>query len=110
MPNVSNTGSAGELRFGRYSKADAFGTGPLGQVYRGKQLSTGVDVAVKELKDILGYFSFLQRSEVMKRLKKEICRARPAVRHPSRRAGARPEPRHRAPLLHPGALRRRIAP
>ncbi len=45
-------------------------------------MSTGVDVAVKELKDIFGYFSFLQRSEVMKRLKKEL-QAQAAVRHPS---------------------------
>ena len=73
--------NSGELD-GRYLKSDPFGAGPLGQVYRGKQVSTGVDVAVKELKDIFGYFSFLQRSEVMKRLKKEL-QAQAAVRHPA---------------------------
>ncbi|MBI5548932.1 MAG: serine/threonine protein kinase, partial [Deltaproteobacteria bacterium] len=42
----------------------------------------GLDVAIKELKDIFGYFSFLQRGEVIKRLKREIC-AQALVRHPS---------------------------
>jgi serine/threonine protein kinase len=38
-------------------------------------------VCVKELKDIFGYFSFLQRGEVIKRLKRELC-AQAQVRHP----------------------------
>jgi hypothetical protein len=74
-------GSGGDLD-GRYTKADLLGAGPLGQVFRGKQLSTNVDVAVKELKDIFGYFSFLQRGEVLKRLKKEL-QSQAAVRHPA---------------------------
>jgi hypothetical protein len=78
---ATSSSPGGELD-GRYLKSDPFGAGPLGQVFRGKQVSTGVDVAVKELKDIFGYFSFLQRSEVMKRLKKEL-QAQAAVRHPS---------------------------
>jgi hypothetical protein len=67
---------------GRYTKGDLLGTGPLGQVYRGKHLSTGVDLAIKELKDIFGYFSFLQRTEVIKRLRKEL-QGQAQVRHPS---------------------------
>jgi len=38
-------------------------------------------VSIKELKDIFGYFSFLQRSDVVKRLKSELC-AQAQVRHP----------------------------
>jgi serine/threonine protein kinase len=39
-------------------------------------------VCVKELKDLFGYFSFLQRGEVQRRLKKELC-AQAQVQHPS---------------------------
>jgi hypothetical protein len=65
----------------RYAKFDAIGSGPLGTVYKGRQNSLGTEVAVKELKDIFGYFSFLQRSDVVKRLKAELC-AQAQVRHP----------------------------
>lgn len=65
----------------RYTKFDAIGGGAIGTVYRGKQTSLGTEVAIKELRDIFGYFSFLQRGEVIKRLKKEIC-AQSQLRHP----------------------------
>ena len=65
----------------RYVKYDAIGGGALGTVYRGKQTALGTEVAIKELRDIFGYFSFLQRGEVTKRLKKEIC-AQAQLRHP----------------------------
>ncbi len=66
----------------RYAKYDALGQGPLGTVYRGRHSALGLDVVIKELKDIFGYFSFLQRGDVIKRLKREIC-AQALVRHPS---------------------------
>ncbi|MBL8921440.1 MAG: serine/threonine protein kinase [Myxococcaceae bacterium] len=65
----------------RYQKFDPVGSGPLGTVFKGKHNALGLDVCVKELKDIFGYFSFLQRGEVIKRLKKELC-AQAQVRHP----------------------------
>ncbi len=65
----------------RYVKFDAIGGGPLGTVYKGRHNALGLDVCVKELKDIFGYFSFLQRGEVIKRLKKELC-SQAQVRHP----------------------------
>jgi eukaryotic-like serine/threonine-protein kinase len=65
----------------RYAKFDAIGSGPLGTVYKGRQNSLGLEVSIKELKDIFGYFSFLQRSDVVKRLKAELC-AQAQVRHP----------------------------
>jgi hypothetical protein len=67
---------------GRYSRGDAMGGGPLGSVYRGKHVALGTDVCIKELKDIFGYFSFLQRTEVLKRLKRELC-AQAQVHHPA---------------------------
>ena len=66
-PPTQNQERSGTGDFdGRYSRGDSLGAGPLGSVYRGKQLGTSVDVALKELKDIFGYFSFLQRGEVLK--------------------------------------------
>ena len=56
-------GASAELD-SRYSKSDTLGAGPLATVYRGKHSGIGIDVAIKELKDIFGYFSFLQRTEV----------------------------------------------
>lgn len=65
----------------RYVKFDPIGSGPLGTVFKGRHNALGLDICVKELKDIFGYFSFLQRGEVIKRLKKELC-AQAQVRHP----------------------------
>ncbi|HVP60502.1 MAG TPA: serine/threonine-protein kinase [Myxococcaceae bacterium] len=67
---------------GRFSRGEAIGGGPLGAVHRGKHLALGTDVCIKELKDIFGYFSFLQRGDVLKRLKRELC-AQAQVRHPA---------------------------
>lgn len=72
---------AAELLDQRYQKLEALGTGPLGTAYKGRFTGLGLDICVKELKDIFGYFSFLQRGEVLKRLKKELC-AQAQVRHP----------------------------
>lgn len=66
----------------RYQKFDPIGSGPLGTVYKGRFNALGLDICIKELKDIFGYFSFLQRGEVLKRLKKELC-AQAQVRHPA---------------------------
>ncbi|HVE85983.1 MAG TPA: protein kinase [Myxococcales bacterium] len=66
----------------RYVKFDPVGSGPLGTVFKGRHNALGLDVCVKELKDIFAYFSFLQRGEVIKRLKKELC-AQAQVRHPA---------------------------
>jgi hypothetical protein len=78
-PAPAESGSEVDLR---YVKFDSIGGGPLGTVYKGRQNSLGIEVCIKELKDIFGYFSFLQRGEVVKRLKKELC-AQAQVRHPA---------------------------
>jgi len=65
----------------RYTKFDPIGSGPIGTVFRGRNNALGLDVCVKELKDLFGYFSFLQRSEIIKRLKRELC-TQAQVRHP----------------------------
>jgi len=78
-PAPAESGTEVDLR---YVKFDALGGGPLGTVYKGRQNALGIDVCIKELKDIFGYFSFLQRGEVVKRLKREFC-AQAQVRHPA---------------------------
>jgi serine/threonine protein kinase len=75
------TVKAAELLDQRYQKLEALGSGPLATTYKGRFTALGLDLCVKELKDIFGYFSFLQRGEVLKRLKKELC-AQSQVRHP----------------------------
>ncbi len=79
----------------RYARFDPLGSGPLGTVFKGKHGPLGTDVCIKELKDIFGYFSFLQRGEVLKRLKRELC-AQAQVSHPAivavRRPGGRRAP------------------
>ncbi|WP_257452280.1 serine/threonine-protein kinase [Archangium lipolyticum] len=72
---------AAEVLDQRYQKLEAIGSGPLGTAYKGRFNALGLDICVKELKDIFGYFSFLQRGEVLKRLRKELC-AQAQVRHP----------------------------
>jgi hypothetical protein len=81
-PGANNVGGGSQELDGRYTKSDSMGGGPLGQVFRGKHMATGVDLAVKELKDIFGYFSFLQRNEVIKRIRKEL-QGQAQVRHPA---------------------------
>jgi hypothetical protein len=66
---------------GRYSRLEPIGQGPLAAVFRARVNSLNVEVCVKELKDLPAYFSFLQRTEIGKRLKKELC-AQAQVRHP----------------------------
>lgn len=78
--SISSSGKGQDLDL-RYQKNEQLGSGPLGTVFKGKHNALGLDVCVKELKDIFGYFSFLQRGEVIKRLKKELC-AQAQVRHP----------------------------
>jgi eukaryotic-like serine/threonine-protein kinase len=80
-PSGVVAGAKGQDLDQRYQKQDQLGQGPLGTVHRGRHTALGIDVCVKELKDIFGYFSFLQRGEVIKRLKKELC-AQAQVRHP----------------------------
>jgi serine/threonine protein kinase len=81
-PSVASAAAPKGDALDRYQKFDPIGTGPLGTVFKGRFNALGLDICIKELKDIFGYFSFLQRGEVLKRLKKELC-AQAQVRHPA---------------------------
>ncbi|EPX60547.1 Serine-threonine protein kinase [Cystobacter fuscus DSM 2262] len=80
-PASAPASKAVEVLDQRYQKQEALGSGPLGIASKGRFNALGLDVCIKELKDIFGYFSFLQRGEVLKRLKRELC-AQAQVRHP----------------------------
>ncbi|MFY0584248.1 hypothetical protein ACN28S_67025 [Cystobacter fuscus] len=80
-PSSAPASKAVEVLDQRYQKQEALGSGPLGITSKGRFNALGLDVCIKELKDIFGYFSFLQRGEVLKRLKRELC-AQAQVRHP----------------------------
>ena len=77
-------------------------------MYRGKHNALGTDICIKELKDIFGYFSFLQRGEVIKRLKSELC-AQAQVRHPAVVAILDQTTEGARPVLRDGAAER-LAP
>ena len=75
---VESRGTEIDLRYVRY---EALGAGLIGTVYRGKHTGLGYEVAIKELKDVFVHFPFLQRPEVLKRLKRELT-AQAQLRHP----------------------------
>lgn len=65
----------------RYIKQEQIGSGIIGSVYKGRHSITSRQVAIKEIKDIFSYYSFIQRSEVVIRLKDEISSAA-SLSHP----------------------------
>src|SRR5690606_10984918 len=82
-PVAPPSAPSAEVRFdSRFERGEELGSGPMGTVYAGEQVSLGVPEAIKEFKDIFGYFSFLQRNEVISRLEQEL-RAQASLQHPS---------------------------
>lgn len=65
----------------RYVKMEQIGSGVIGSVYKGKHSITSMPVAIKEIKDIFSYYSFIQRSEVVIRLRDELTAAS-SLSHP----------------------------
>ncbi len=75
---ISQVGT-GDLRYVKY---DEIGAGGLGTVFLGKHNTLGTDLAIKEIKDLFGHFSFLDRSAVAERLT-EAVRAQAQLDHPN---------------------------
>ncbi len=65
----------------RYVKMEQIGSGIVGSVFKGKHSITSQLVAIKEIKDLFSYYSFIQRSEVVIRLKDELTSAA-SLSHP----------------------------
>ncbi|MBI5527649.1 MAG: serine/threonine protein kinase [Deltaproteobacteria bacterium] len=72
---------AGVRQDAKFIRFEAAGTGTIGTVFKGKHAVLGIEVAIKEIKDIFTYFSFIQRGDVVTRLKDELSAAA-ALHHP----------------------------
>ncbi|MBN2362440.1 MAG: serine/threonine protein kinase [Deltaproteobacteria bacterium] len=65
----------------RYVRYDAIGQGSLGTVYRGKDVLLGNAVAIKEVRHVFEFISYLSRDEIIRRLRREVI-AQSSLEHP----------------------------
>ncbi|MFH1808832.1 MAG: serine/threonine-protein kinase [Pseudomonadota bacterium] len=70
-----------DVVMGRYVRYDAIGQGSLGTVYRGKNVVLGHAVALKEVRHVFEYVSYVPREEILRRLRREVM-AQAGLVHP----------------------------